>query len=88
MKHQLKSWSHLFGAIASGAKKYDLRDDRDRGFVVGDEVQLNEFDIVTGKYTGNSLTADITYITSRETPCAVSSVVLSPGFVILGINTR
>ena len=63
---------------------YDLRDARDKHFEVGQIVQLNEFDIVEGRPTGDFLLLRITYITDRNTPCALSSTVLEPGFCILG----
>lgn len=84
--HAVKSWTFLYEAIISGKKKYDLRDARDRSFEVGDILLLQEFDITKGIYTGREQSAIITYITDRDTPCALSSTVLASGFAILGIE--
>lgn len=82
--HYLKSWAHFYDAIEAGEKMYDLRDARDREFNIGDYVLLQRYDMVAGVYTGEELLLQISYITDRDTPCALSSVVLSEGFAILG----
>jgi hypothetical protein len=83
--HKVKSWSHFFQAIAAGIKTHDLRKD-DRGYVVGDKLLLEEYDNIKGEYTGRIVTADITYITNRQYPCAFSSSVLEEGYCILSIK--
>lgn len=83
--HRVKSWSHFFDAIQNGSKKHDLRED-DRNFKVGDIVVLERYDNIKGEYTGETLNTKITYITSRATPCAFSSVVLDRNFVILSLE--
>ncbi len=72
--HDLKTDSEVFQAVISGEKTWEIRYD-DRGFKVGDMVQLRETKYsgsemrgtseMMGKplqYTGGSILADITYI--------------------------
>jgi len=84
--HEVKSWSHLFDAIVSGAKPYDLRKN-DRGYKVGDTLRLWRYDNINGKYTGDHHDVNVSYITSNDTPCAVSSAVLPNEYCILGFET-
>ena len=82
----VKSWTYLFQAIAAGIKTHDLRDMRDRDYKVGDHLKLLEWDQAEGKYTGEVLTCEITYITDRDHPCAFSSAVLERNYGILSIK--
>lgn len=84
--HSVKSWSYLFQAIKSGAKKADMRDMTDRPYRVGDLMVLNEFDQTKGVYTGEKLEVKITHIIDENTPCAFSSAALKRGFGILSIE--
>lgn len=69
--HDLKTWPAPFAAILSGAKRYEIRKD-DRGFAVGDELVLREWQPSTGyegfqlfaHYTGREIRARVTYKTS------------------------
>lgn len=83
MKHIVKSWTHLFKPIKDGRKLYDLRKN-DRDYKVGDWVQLCEYDMEVGQYTGDIINVEITYITNHVTPCAVSCAVLPNDYCILG----
>lgn len=83
---KLKSWPWFYSAMVSDQKKHDVRDGRERNFKVGDFIILEEFDPRTGQYTGRSARFIITYITSQVTPCALSSAVLQPGYVILSVE--
>jgi hypothetical protein len=86
--HTCRSWCHLFEPILTGAKTHDLRID-DRNYQVGDVLQLQEYDITSGSYTGRELNALVTYITGRgegQHPCAFSSAVLHRDYVILSIK--
>ena len=83
--HVVKSWPWFFQAMADGKKKHDMRQ-TDRNYQVGDTLSLREFDPRTGKYTGLCLDKKITYITSRDTPCALSSNGLAPDHVILSLE--
>lgn len=84
--HKIKSWTHLFQAIKSGIKLHDIRDMNERDYKIGDQILLQEFDHTTGRYTGDELLVEITYITDNMTPCAFSSAVLQKGFGILSIK--
>lgn len=84
--HRVKSWSPFFRAFKTGAKKHDLRDLKDRDYKVGDILILQEYDPFEGKYTGEELSMRITYITSKDTPCAFSSAVLDRDYCILSLE--
>ncbi|CAB4943729.1 unannotated protein [freshwater metagenome] len=83
--HSLKSWPNFFGPIVAGDRRHELRRN-DRGFRIGDEILLNEFDPALVAYTGRTCLVTITSITSSEFPCAVSDVGLNPDFCILTIS--
>lgn len=83
--HHIKSWSHFFKAIKAGKKLHDLRPD-DRDYKIGDVCVLQEYDNIEGRYTGDEVRAEITYITDRVVPCALSSAVLQPGYCILSLK--
>lgn len=71
MHHRLKILPCYFKAVIEGKKKFEIRDNSDRGFQVGDTVTLSEFDPyyedtwsgVTG-YTGKEYEVLITYVTN------------------------
>tara|TARA_R110000851_G_scaffold18062_1_gene56985 strand:+ start:456 stop:725 length:270 start_codon:yes stop_codon:yes gene_type:complete len=86
MKYKVKSWPSFFKAIVSGEKLHDMRDMRDRDYKVGDVLTLQEFDPFGGGYSGSEYDVEITYITSVNTPCAMSSVALSNTHCILSIK--
>lgn len=83
--HQVKSWSHFYDAIRAGLKKHDLRKN-DRDYQIGDVLVLNRYDNVRGIYTGDKTRVLITYMTSTRYPCAYSSAVLPPDYVILSLE--
>ncbi len=83
--HQVKSWLPFFRAIKAGLKTHDLRVD-DRGYEVGDQLMLHEWDQERGQPTGERLCVWITFITNRARPCAFSCAVLSPEYCILSIQ--
>jgi hypothetical protein len=83
--HRVKCWPEFFAAILAGEKRHDLRRADDRKFKVGDTLILQEFDRREGRYTGREARAQITYITSADAPCALSSGALHPDFCILSI---
>lgn len=84
--HRVKSWVYLFKAAVAGVKTHDIRNLRERDYRVGDTLILQEFDQTVGKYTGNEQAFEITYITSCDTPCALSSACLDHEFCILSIR--
>lgn len=83
--HHVKSWSHFFDAITDGSKKHDLRKN-DRNYQVGDDIILEKYDNINGRYTGDMLVCSVTYITSNVVPCAFSSAVLPPDYCILSLQ--
>lgn len=84
-EHKVRSWRHLFEPINDGSKHHDLRKN-DRDYHVGDTLVLQEFDIQTGKYTGREAKRKISYMTSRDFPCAFSSAVLPNDYCILSLE--
>jgi len=61
MIHDLKTWPEPFQAIRDGLKQFEYRKD-DRGFEVGHQLLLIEFDPERGRLTGRALMARVTYI--------------------------
>jgi hypothetical protein len=84
--YEVKSWPWFFSKMIAGQKKHDMRDKRDRAYKVGDKVLFREWDPTGGDYTGRSAVFEITYITSNDSPCAMSSAALDRNFVILSVN--
>lgn len=83
--HRVKSWPWFFEPMVNRVKKHDMRT-TDRDYKVGDVLLLQEFDPRTGHYTGREHSMTITYITSRDTPCALSSNGLAQDHVILSVE--
>jgi hypothetical protein len=52
----------------------------------GDRLKLREFDPKAERYTGRTLLAAVTYITSADVPCALSNAALDRNFCILSIE--
>ena len=88
MIHKVKSWSAFFQAFKRGEKKHDMRDLKDRKYSVGDTLVLQEYDPFKGEYTGDEMKMKITYITSRDTPCAFSSAALDRDYCILSLEEK
>jgi len=77
--HELKTWPEPFQALVDGRKTFEYRKD-DRGFAVGDELLLQEWDpakpkrflgdygggTIHGDYTGRKAVATITYRLGSE----------------------
>jgi hypothetical protein len=84
--YNVKSWVPFFQAFKTGAKKHDMRDLKDRNYKVGDILVLEEYDPFKGEYTGDAMRMKITYITSRDTPCAFSSAALDNNYCILSLE--
>lgn len=76
MMHLLKCWPEYYRAVESGAKRFEIRNNTDRDFQVGDFVTLSEWDPQEQRYVGPKITRLITYITNYEQ---------KPGFVVFGI---
>ncbi len=84
--YAVKSWPAFFSKMVEGIKKHDMRDKRDRNYTVGDRMLLCEYDPFGGGYSGRWAVFEITYITSNDTPCAMSSIALSGDACILSVR--
>lgn len=65
--HDLKTWPEYFQAVLDGRKLFEIRKD-DRGFQVGDSVQLEEYDPQLNVYSGRAIVVEITYVTPFGQP--------------------
>jgi len=63
--HNLKCWTEFFGAIVSGEKTFEIRNN-DRFFKVGDRLILEEYDPEKKACTGRLVSRIVTYITTFE----------------------
>ena len=79
MKHKLKILPAHFKAISDGIKRFEIRNNSDRGFQKGDIVVLEE--AVDGEYTGLAAHVEITYVSNFNQP--VNKVVF--GFKVIEI---
>lgn len=61
MTHQLKIHTEYFRDIMLGLKKFEVRKN-DRNYQERDILILNEFEPITGKYTGNVAVRKVDYI--------------------------
>lgn len=59
--HYLKSHPPYYAAVELGDKTFELRYN-DRGFCVGDLLELREWNPSTQEYTGRSLQRRVTYM--------------------------
>lgn len=78
--HKLKTWPDLYMAILEGRKTFEVRNN-DRGFKIGDILELQEFrptkDAKSGQFTGRSLLVDVIYLTDFAQ---------QPGYVVMSIR--
>lgn len=70
MHHELKILPCYFRAIVDGGKKFEIRNNADRGFQKGDTVSLEEIEKgeVFDEKTGNKVLVRITYVTDYNQP--------------------
>lgn len=59
--HRLKIWPRYFEAVCDGRKTFEVRVN-DRGFRVGDKLELQEWHPTTGEYTGRSVVKEVVYM--------------------------
>lgn len=78
--HALKVWPEYFRALADGTKTFEVRKD-DRGFRVGDVLDLHEFDPTRGEYTGQLVSRVVTYVMASAHHDGIT-----PGHVVLGLR--
>lgn len=84
--YEVKSWPSFFSKMITGRKKHDMRDKRDRDYKVGDKILFREWDPFGGGYSGRTAIFEVTYITSNDSPCSMSSAALDRNFVILSVQ--
>lgn len=82
MVHELKTWENYFRLMENGEKHFELRKD-DRGFLVGHELLLREFNQHTQTYTGRTLRRKISYVLKGKEG---EEFGLKPGYCILGLK--
>lgn len=62
---KLKIEKQYFRQVAMDNKKFEIRENRDRDFKVGQYVLLEEID-ASGELTGEAILVKITYVTDYE----------------------
>lgn len=77
--HDLKTWPDVFQAVWDGDKTAEFRRD-DRGFEVGDQLRLNEWNPETGLYTSRAVVATVSHVTHGGRFC------IPAGHVILSMK--
>lgn len=73
MKHELKIKPEYFAAVFFGEKTFEIRNNTDRNFQVGDTLLLKAWD---GEFNGDFVEKVVSYITDFEQ---------KPGYVVLGL---
>lgn len=82
MIHELKTWREYFELMECGKKPFELRKN-DRGFLVGHELLLREYDKETELYTGKILNRKITCVLQGE---EAEGFGLKEGYCIMGLK--
>lgn len=83
MVHRLKTWKEFWCKVESREKNFELRFD-DRGYAVGDILELEEYDRDSGSLTGRVVSREVTYIL-RAGDCDLD-IPLTPGWVIMSLK--
>ena len=76
--HTLKCWTEQFAEVRSGLKTFEFRRN-DRGFAVGDVLDLRDFDPVSMMYSGQFELRRVTHILS-------SGFGVPEGFVVMSME--
>lgn len=76
MIHELKIKPEYFAAVVSGDKTFEIRNNADRNFQVGDTLSLKAWD---GEFTGQTVERTVSYITDFEQ---------KQGYVVLGLQKQ
>lgn len=82
MTHALKTWPEYFQQVNTGNKTFEVRK-MDRPFKVGDSILLQEFDPITGQYTGKELHFNISYILTDAERFGIKK-----GYCVLSLKER
>jgi Domain of unknown function (DUF3850) len=77
--HDLKTAPNYFDAVACGEKPFEVRRD-DRGFQKGDRLLLRRYEIAGRGYTGEQITAKVTYVLTG------GQLGIESGFVVMGLS--
>jgi hypothetical protein len=78
--HRLRTWPEYFEAIRLREKTFEIRWN-DRGFLVGDLLQLDEWDPAAVNYTGRVIRVIVSYLMENKPEMG-----LQPGFCIMGFT--
>lgn len=77
MKHLLKIWPQYFCRVEDGSKTFEVRNN-DRGFQMGDTVELHEYDpdtvLESQRFSGRKLTFTIGYVLPYDDDVVVFSL--------------
>lgn len=60
--HVLKTWPEYYREIVACRKTFEIRADDRGGFLVGDVLDLHEYQPVSRRYTGRSCRRVVTYV--------------------------
>lgn len=71
--HHLKIWPEFFEAVLDGRKTFEVRND-DRGFEVGDVLELREWSPDRRDYTGRSCAREVTYLFEFDEAVVVMAI--------------
>lgn len=82
MVHELKTWETYFNAVASGEKNFELRKN-DRGFLVGHQLLLREYNAASQTFTGRTVRREISYLLHGP---EAEKFGLKPGYCIMGLT--
>lgn len=75
--HELKILPEYYNAVLTKIKQFEIRKN-DRGFAVGDELILKEFEPTKAEYTGRQMRQEICYMTDYAQ---------RPGYVVMAIRS-
>ena len=76
--HKLKTWTPIWEHVNEGRKTFEVRKN-DRGYCIGDILQLDEWDPITESYTGRKCFRQVNYILSGGT------FGVSVGYCVMGL---
>lgn len=74
--HELKILPKYYEPVLHKLKTFEIRKN-DRGFAVGDELILKEFEPIKAEYTGRQI---------RQEICFITDYAQSDNYVVLGIR--
>lgn len=79
MTHVLKTWPEYFEQVITGQKNFEVRKN-DRVFSQGDILVLEEWNNVTGNYTGRKIARLVSYVLQG------GQFGIEEGFVVMAIK--